>query len=50
MLANGTEPLIDSVYARLRDMIPANVLRSGQKLVDRDLGGQLGAVAASTRT
>ena len=42
MAATKTEPLIDSVYARLRDLILSNVLRAGQKLVDRDLAEQLG--------
>ena len=49
MVAKGTEPLIDSVYARLRDMILANVLRSGQKLVDRDLADQLGVSRTPVR-
>jgi len=34
--------LADDVYAHLRDLILSNVLRSGQKLVDRDLAEQLG--------
>ena len=42
MVVNKSEPLIDSVYARLRDLILSNVLRAGQKLVDRDLAEQLG--------
>jgi len=42
MAANKSEPLIDSVYARLRDLILSNELRAGQKLVDRDLAEQLG--------
>lgn len=49
MVANSPEPLIDSVYARLRDMILANVLRSGQKLVDRDLAEQLGVSRTPVR-
>ncbi|MDH3441265.1 MAG: GntR family transcriptional regulator [Gammaproteobacteria bacterium] len=49
MLAKGSEPLIDSVYARLRDMILANVLRAGQKLVDRDLAEQLGVSRTPVR-
>ena len=49
MVAKGPEPLIDSVYARLRDMILANVLRSGQKLVDRDLAEQLGVSRTPVR-
>ena len=55
MVAKGSEPLIESVYARLRDMILANVLRSGQKLVDRDLaelepvGDQVGDVGVGDR-
>lgn len=44
-----TEPLIDSVYSRLRDLILANVLRSGQKLVDRDLAEQLGVSRTPVR-
>jgi len=43
------EPLIDSVYARLRDLILSNVLRSGQKLVDRDLADQLGVSRTPVR-
>jgi DNA-binding GntR family transcriptional regulator len=42
MTANTSEPLVDSVYGRLRDLILANDLRAGQKLVDRDLAEQLG--------
>jgi DNA-binding GntR family transcriptional regulator len=42
VVADKSEPLIDSVYARLRDLILSNVLRAGQKLVDRDLAEQLG--------
>jgi len=42
MVENKTEPLIDIVYARLRDLILSNILRPGQKLVDRDLAEQLG--------
>jgi DNA-binding GntR family transcriptional regulator len=42
MVVKKSEPLIDSVYARLRDLILSNVLRAGQKLVDRDLAEQLG--------
>ena len=34
--------LFDTVYSRLRDMILANVLRPGQKLIDRDLAEELG--------
>jgi DNA-binding GntR family transcriptional regulator len=49
MVGKGSEPLIDSVYARLRDMILANVLRSGQKLVDRDLAEQLGVSRTPVR-
>ncbi len=49
MAADSTEPLIDSVYARLRDMILANVLRAGQKLVDRDLAEQLGVSRTPVR-
>ena len=49
MPAENSEPLIDSVYARLRDMILANVLGSGQKLVDRDLAEQLGVSRTPVR-
>ena len=49
MVTKSTEPLIDSVYARLRDMILANVLRSGEKLVDRDLAEQLGVSRTPVR-
>ena len=43
------EPLIDSVYARLRDLILSNILRAGQKLVDRDLAEQLGVSRTPVR-
>jgi DNA-binding GntR family transcriptional regulator len=49
MAATKTEPLIDSVYARLRDLILSNVLRAGQKLVDRDLAEQLGVSRTPVR-
>jgi len=49
MVANKPEPLIDSVYARLRDLILTNVLRPGQKLVDRDLAEQLGVSRTPVR-
>jgi len=49
MAANKPEPLIDSVYARLRDLILSNVLRAGQKLVDRDLAEQLGVSRTPVR-
>jgi DNA-binding GntR family transcriptional regulator len=49
MLADKSEPLIDSVYARLRDLILTNVFRSGQKLVDRDLAVQLGVSRTPVR-
>jgi len=49
MVANRSEPLIDSVYARLRDLILTNVLRPGQKLVDRDLAEQLGVSRTPVR-
>jgi len=49
MAANKSEPLIDSVYARLRDLILSNVLRAGQKLVDRDLAEQLGVSRTPVR-
>jgi DNA-binding GntR family transcriptional regulator len=43
------ELLIDSVYARLRELIVSNVLRTGQKLVDRDLAEQLGVSRTPVR-
>ncbi len=49
MVANKSEPLIDSVYARLRDLILSNVFRAGQKLVDRDLAEQLGVSRTPVR-
>lgn len=49
MAVSKAEPLVDSVYARLRDMILANVLRAGQKLVDRDLAEQLGVSRTPVR-
>ncbi len=49
MVANRAEPLIDSVYARLRDLILSNQLRAGQKLVDRDLAEQLGVSRTPVR-
>lgn len=49
MAARSAEPLIESVYARIRDMILANLLRSGQKLVDRDLAEQLGVSRTPVR-
>ncbi len=49
MAKNQSEPLIDSVYARLRDLILTNVLRAGQKLVDRDLAEQLGVSRTPVR-
>lgn len=49
MVSRNSEPLIDTVYARLRDLILSNVLRSGQKLVDRDLAEQLGVSRTPVR-
>ncbi len=49
MATNIPEPLIDSVYARLRDLILSNVFRAGQKLVDRDLAEQLGVSRTPVR-
>jgi DNA-binding GntR family transcriptional regulator len=49
MVESKPEPLIDSVYARLRDLILSNVLRAGQKLVDRDLAEQLGVSRTPVR-
>ncbi len=42
MVSNRSELLIDDVYRRLRDLILSNVLRAGQKLVDRELAEHLG--------
>ena len=49
MATNLSEPLVDSVYARLRDLILSNVFRAGQKLVDRDLAEQLGVSRTPVR-
>src|SRR5210317_368157 len=49
MVTDKAEPLIDSVYSRLRDLILSNVLRAGQKLVDRDLAEQLGVSRTPVR-
>jgi DNA-binding GntR family transcriptional regulator len=49
MTATKSELLIDSVYARLRDLILSNDLRAGQKLVDRDLAEQLGVSRTPVR-
>jgi DNA-binding GntR family transcriptional regulator len=49
MTASKPEPLTDSVYARLRDLILSNVFRAGQKLVDRDLAEQLGVSRTPVR-
>lgn len=49
MASNKPEPLIDSVYSRIRDLILSNVLRAGQKLVDRDLADQLGVSRTPVR-
>lgn len=49
MAVEKQEPLIDSVYARLRDLILSSVLRPGQKLVDRDLSEQLGVSRTPVR-
>ena len=42
-VVTSTQPqsIIGSVNGRLRDLIPSNELRAGQKLVDRDLAEQL---------
>jgi DNA-binding GntR family transcriptional regulator len=45
----SAERLIDSVYARLRDMILINELRAGQKLTDRDLAEHLGVSRTPVR-
>jgi DNA-binding GntR family transcriptional regulator len=49
MTTKSSELLIDSVYARLRELIISNVLRAGQKLVDRDLAEQLGVSRTPVR-
>lgn len=49
MAAKASEPLIDSVYTRLRDMILTNLLHAGEKLVDRDLAEQLGVSRTPVR-
>ena len=49
MAAEKPEPLIDSVYSQLRDLILSNALRAGQKLVDRDLAEQLGVSRTPVR-
>ena len=49
MAADKQKPLIDSVYARIRDLILSNVLPAGQKLVDRDLAEQLGVSRTPVR-
>ena len=49
MATNNSESLIDSVYARLRDLIISNELRGGQKLVDRDLAETLGVSRTPVR-
>ena len=49
MATDSAAPLIDSVYERLRDLIISNVLRGGQKLVDRDLAERLGVSRTPVR-
>ena len=49
MATKHPELLIDDTYARLRDLILSNVLRAGQKLVDRDLAEQLGVSRTPVR-
>jgi len=49
MATKQSELLTDDVYARLRDLILSNVLRTGQKLVDRDLAEQLGVSRTPVR-
>lgn len=49
MVTKSSELLIDNVYARLRELIISGVLRSGQKLVDRDLAEQLGVSRTPVR-
>jgi DNA-binding GntR family transcriptional regulator len=49
MAKSQPEPLIDSVYSQIRDLILSNVLRAGQKLIDRDLAEQLGVSRTPVR-
>ena len=49
MATGSAASLIDSVYDRLRDLILANELRGGQKLVDRDLAERLGVSRTPVR-
>jgi DNA-binding GntR family transcriptional regulator len=49
MATKSPELLIDSVYARLRELIISDVLRTGQKLVDRDLAERLGVSRTPVR-
>jgi DNA-binding GntR family transcriptional regulator len=49
MGTSDTRPLIDDVYARLRELIFSNQLRPGQKLVDRDLAALLGVSRTPVR-
>jgi len=42
MVSDKPGLLIDNVYARLRELIITDVLKAGQKLVDRDLAEKLG--------
>jgi DNA-binding GntR family transcriptional regulator len=49
MTVKKSEPLIDSVYSSIRDLILSNALRAGQKLVDRDLAEQLGVSRTPVR-
>ena len=48
-MTKSPELLIDNVYARLRELIISDVLRAGQKLVDRDLAEQLGVSRTPVR-
>ena len=49
MATKSPELLIDNVYARLRELIITDVLRAGQKLVDRDLAERLGVSRTPVR-
>jgi DNA-binding GntR family transcriptional regulator len=49
MTTKSPELLIDNVYARLRELIISDVLRAGQKLVDRDLAERLGVSRTPVR-
>jgi len=49
MVSDKPGLLIDNVYARLRELIITDVLKAGQKLVDRDLAEKLGVSRTPVR-